>query len=161
MNWFFFGSMMDQEVLEIVVGRTVLEEEMITTILPGYRRVGVANESYPALVHTSNQSIEGVLIEDLDASESLRIIYFEGEEYKPEEVQLQLKNHKPESAYCFLASADLELVDREWDFESWRTQHLQDFLHLSEEWMASYGKLEFDEVNAQWLDSNKRRDWDN
>lgn len=160
MNWFFFGSLMDQEVLEIVVGRTVLEEEMITADLHGYRRVSVANESYPALAHTPNQTVEGVLIESLDAPEALRIMYFEGEEYKPEEVQLQLKNQRPLKAFCFLPSPDLEIVDLEWDFEQWRKKHLNDFLHLSEEWMASYGNMEFAEVNAQWLDSNNRRDWD-
>ncbi len=160
MNWFFFGSLMDQEVLEIVVGRTVLENEMIVAELPGYRRISVANESYPALAHTPNQVVEGVLIESLDASEALRIMYFEGEEYKPEEVQLRLKNQKPVSAFCFLPTPDLKVLDLEWDFDKWRQDHLNDFLHLSEEWMSSYGKLDFAEVNAQWLASNNRRDWD-
>jgi len=161
MNWFFFGSLMDQEVLEIVVGRTVLKEEMIVAVLPGYRRISVSNESYPALAHTPEQSIEGILIETLDATEALRVMYFEGEEYKPEEVQLVLKNQKPTSAFCFLPSPDLDTNDLEWDFEEWRKNHLSDFLHLSEEWMASYGKLEFADVNAQWLESNNRRDWEN
>ena len=160
MNWFFFGSLMDQEVLEIVVGRTVLEEEMIAADLHGYRRISVANESYPALAHTPNQTVEGVMIQSLDAPEALRVMYFEGEEYKPEEVQLQLKNQRPIKAFCFLPSPDLETIDLEWDFEQWRKDHLNDFLHLSEEWMAGYGNLEFAEVNAQWLDSNNRRDWD-
>lgn len=157
MNWFFFGSLMDQEVLEIVVGRTVLEEEMIVAELPGYRRVSVANESYPALAFTPNQSIDGILIETLDATEALRIMYFEGEEYRAEEVQLRLKNQKPVSAFCFLPSEDLSIINLEWDFEQWKTKYKHDFLHLSEEWMSSYGTLDFAEVNAQWLESNAKR----
>ncbi len=159
MNWFFFGSLMDQEVLEIVAGRTVLKEEMIIADLPGYRRVSVANETYPALQHTPESTVEGLLVESLDATESLRVIYFEGEEYKPEEVQLKLKNQKPVSAFCFLPSPDLPTIDLEWNFKEWQKQHLEEFLHLTEEWMSSYGNLEFAEVNAQWLQSREDGDW--
>jgi len=161
MNWFFYGSLMDQEVLEIVVGRTVLESEMTIAELPGYRRVTVANETYPALAQTPGKVIEGILIESLDATEALRVMYFEGEEYKPEEVQLQLKNQKPVSAFCFLPAPDLETTDLVWDFGEWRKEHLNDFLHLSEEWMAAYGSLDYDAVNHQWSKSREERGWDN
>jgi len=140
MNWFFFGSLMDQQVMEIVAGRTVLADEMITADLPGYRRVRVADETTPALVHTPGHEVEGVLIESLDATEALRIMHFEGEDYRAEEVQLRLKNQKPVSAFCFLATEQVALSDESWELDRWQREHRDAYLHVVEEHMASYGQ---------------------
>lgn len=138
MNWFFFGTLMDPQVLEIAAGRTVLEEETIIAELHGYKRVTVANEQHSTLAHIPYQTVEGILVESLDATESLRILHFEGDKHTPEEVQLQLKNQKPVSAYCFLPTAKTQALTEDWDFEQWRRKHLQSFLLLSEKRMDSY-----------------------
>ena len=139
MNWFFFGSLMDPQVLEVVVGRYVHEEDCHPAELPGYRRVRVRGESYPALVQTPGESVDGLMVEGLSAEEGLRVIYFEGDEYRPEEIQLQLKNAKPVSAFAFLAGDELPLTEEDWALERWAEQELDDFLPRAEAWMEGYG----------------------
>ncbi len=50
MDYFFFGTMRDRDVLELVVGRPVTDADTEAAALPGYRLARAIDDSYPALV---------------------------------------------------------------------------------------------------------------
>ena len=50
MTYFFFGTLMDRDVLATVLDRAVAHEEMIPAWLHDYARVRAATVSYPILV---------------------------------------------------------------------------------------------------------------
>ncbi len=149
-TWFFFGSLLDADVRHTVIGRAVPDEDCAQVSLDGYKRVRVENETYPALIAASNQSVEGIAVSNLSADEALRVLYFEGEEYRPEAVLLRYPRGGFDEAYTFLASPDLNLTDEIWDFDHWVEHELDRYIPMTEEWMDGYGKTDFATQNAVW-----------
>jgi len=78
MNLFAYGTLMWPEVLEAVIGRRL---QGIPVTLPGYVRLRVKREHYPAIVAAEGDRVEGILYRGLTAPEFARLDRFEGEEY--------------------------------------------------------------------------------
>ena len=53
MRYFFFGTLMDQDVLSVVLGRRPAPGMIRSASLAGYRRFRARCESYPVLVAAS------------------------------------------------------------------------------------------------------------
>ena len=152
-SWFFFGSLLSADVRHAVIGRAVPDDECAAVTLDGYRRVRVANETYPALVPAKGESVEGIVVSELTAEEALRVMWFEGEEYKPEAVLVRYPRGGFDEAFTFLAAPDLQLTDEAWDYDAWLEQELEQYVPMTDEWMSGYGKTDFASQNAIWRDA--------
>ncbi|MEM9601650.1 MAG: gamma-glutamylcyclotransferase family protein [Pseudomonadota bacterium] len=149
-NWFFFGSLLDADVRAVVIGRPVPDRDCAAVVLDGYRRVRVVDESYPALVASPGDSVDGILVSGLSAEEALRILWFEGEEYQPEAVQVRFERGGFDEAYTFLAAPDLGLTAEPWDYAAWANDALPDYVSMTAEWMDGYGENDFAAQDAIW-----------
>lgn len=148
--WFFFGTLLDAAVREAVIGRPVPDADCAAVVLDGFRRVRVVDESYPALVPCAGHSVDGILVEDLSAEEILRVMWFEGDEYTPEAVQVRFERGGFDEAFTFLCASDLCLTDESWDYESWTAELLERYVWMTQEWMRGYGERSFSEQDAIW-----------
>ncbi|MGH6887228.1 MAG: gamma-glutamylcyclotransferase family protein, partial [Geminicoccales bacterium] len=81
MSFFFFGTLMDRDVLEIVLGRPVGEDELAPARLRGYRRVRTATRPYPMLKPDPDGVVEGMLLIEASRRDEVRILHFEDQEY--------------------------------------------------------------------------------
>ncbi|MEM6988216.1 MAG: gamma-glutamylcyclotransferase family protein [Pseudomonadota bacterium] len=149
-SWYFFGSLLDAGVRESVVGRAVPDDACVKAVLDGYKRVRVAEESYPALVACPGSSVDGILVTGLSAEETFRVMWFEGDEYAPEQVNLRLPTGEITQAHTFLAAPDLPLTSEAWHYERWARAELAHYLPMTREWMSGYGEHDFAEQDAIW-----------
>lgn len=84
MNLFAYGTLMWPEVFEAVTGRALVGTP---SVLRGFLRMRVKNESYPVLIASQPQDVvEGILYRDLTEVEFRCLDRFEGEEYERREV---------------------------------------------------------------------------
>lgn len=150
MRWFFFGSLLDPEVRTIVVGREPSESARRPGILHGYRRVRVADESYPALKPQPGGRVAGLVVDDLDEHESRRVCFFEGEEFIAWPRTIEQADGRHVEALVFLAGANLALIDSRWDFHAWRATCKARFLDMSREFMAGFEVADWHELDRQW-----------
>ena len=67
MAYFFFGTLMDREVLATVLDRAVAGDELRRAWLHGYRRVRAANVSYPILVPAAGLVVGGAVFQPKSA----------------------------------------------------------------------------------------------
>lgn len=88
MNFFFYGTLMDEDVRALVVGRRAPPSACRPAVLAGYRRVFRDGAAYPILVRARASEgdgvtrVDGCLVAGLSKREISRLKVFEGEEYE-------------------------------------------------------------------------------
>lgn len=151
MRWFFFGSLIDPDVLAVVLDRPASAYTRRPGTLHGYRRVCVIEESYPALIRDPHGRVDGLLVEPLSAEDEQRVRFFEGEEFQPRTCRIELHDGERLDARVFLtASLSDALHDQPWDFDTWRARHKARFLAMARDFMAGYHTGDWYRRDERW-----------
>jgi hypothetical protein len=135
MAYFFFGTLMDREVLATVLGRPIAGDELRRGWLHGYRRVRAASASYPILVPAPGLVVGGVVFTPRSALDEVRIRHFEEGEYAEHWSSVRLPGGRRLAARVFLALEALQATDEAWDLGSWASAYKAAFLVQCREWM--------------------------
>ena len=135
MTYFFFGTLMDRDVLATVLARPVPEDELHQAWLHGYRRVRAATACYPVLVPAPGLIVGGVLFQPRSARDDVRIRHFEDEEYVDRWLVVQLPGGRRLAARVFFSLETLGRTDQTWSLAEWARQHKADFLEQCRTWM--------------------------
>jgi hypothetical protein len=136
MAFFFFGTLMDRDVLEQVLARPVDDRELCVAHLPGYRRVRTARALYPMLVPDPDGVVEGVVLREVSMRDEVRIRHFEDGEYVDRCVSARLASGVTQPVRVFFAQAALGETDEPWDLARWAAEHKADFLIQCRVWMG-------------------------
>jgi hypothetical protein len=135
LSFFFFGTLMDRDVLEIVLGRPVGEDELVPARLRGYRRVRTARRPYPMLRPDPDGVIEGVLLIEASRRDETRILHFESGEYVDRLTAVRSACGREIEARVFFALAEMGETEEPWEPDSWASRHKAAFLQQCREWM--------------------------
>ncbi len=76
MRCFFFGSLMDRDIAELVLGHRIEPGLQQPGFLHGYERLLVAEESYPALAPRPGSKVTGLIVEQISAVDMARMQFF-------------------------------------------------------------------------------------
>lgn len=136
MTYFFFGTLMDRDVLATVLDRPVADDETTPAWLHDYRRVRAATGSYPLLVPSPGLVVGGVLFRPKDGRDDLRIRHFEEEEYAERWLTVHLAGGRRLPSRVFFGLEVLQATDEPWDLATWRRVHKAAFLEQCREWMS-------------------------
>lgn len=124
MDFFFYGTLMDPDVLAAVIGRKMLPGRMKPATLAGWRRVGLKGTPYPAIVPgAAADTVAGIVVAELTAADVRNLKRFEGAAYDIETVSVTLDGGEAVSASAFVPGKSVAATDVEWDFETWRRRH--------------------------------------
>jgi hypothetical protein len=135
MAYFFFGTLMDRDVLAAVLDRPVAGAELGRAWLSSYRRVRAANASYPILVPAPGLIVGGVVFRPRNERDDVRIRHFEDGEYTEHWSQVRLPGGRRLAARVFLALEVLQASEEPWDLRVWASAHKAAFLERCREWM--------------------------
>lgn len=119
---FFFGTLMDRDVLAAVLGRRVADADIRPAALAGWRRVEVADRAYPMLARHLAASTPGVLVAGLDEADRKRLERYEGPEYRLAVLTVRADGGNV-PAGVFLCRPEVEAGRREWRLKDWRRRH--------------------------------------
>jgi hypothetical protein len=127
MRFFFYGTLMDEDVRRAVLGvRSLAPTEKAT--LKGWRRVKMAGVTYPMIVRARNHAVDGVLMHGVDARARDLLQRYEGDEYTMLGIEVQTGDSAI-SANMFVPRPGLAVRGRgPWDLETWRRRHKRRFL---------------------------------
>lgn len=134
-GFFFFGTLMDRDVLAQVLDRPVGEAELQAARLPGYRRVATAGEAYPMLVPDADGAVDGVVLRRPSGRDAVRIRHFEEDEFFDRQVTVTLPDGRTIPARAFFAIDEVEATDAGWDFGAWARQDKTRYLQRCRHWM--------------------------
>jgi hypothetical protein len=127
MRFFFYGTLMDEDVRRAVLGvRALAPAERAT--LDGWRRVKKAGVSYPVIVRARNHKVDGILMHGIDRRAHELLLEYEGDEYAMIGVEVRAGDAKV-SARMFVPRPGLPVRGRgPWDLAAWQRRHKRRFL---------------------------------
>ena len=138
---FFFGTLMDAEVLTTVLGRLPPIQDREAAFVRGWRRVFVAGRTYPMLVPLATGRVEGLLVSGLSDREYERLSFYEGWEYVTAPVSVRTLSGRAVETEMFTCP-DGNLADnRDWKQDLWQRKHKADTLALAKEIMARFARI--------------------
>ena len=150
MRFFFFGSLRDGQILEVVIGRPLPQRALPAASLPGYRLERMARETFPLLVEAVDEVAPGVVVEGLLEADIARIHFFESIEYEPQTHTVDLAAGGRRACQIFAATAAGGRTGEAWRYEDWRPRHQARELREARLWMAFYGLLSPAEADRLW-----------
>lgn len=148
-RYFFFGTLMDRDVLELVLARPVADDRFEPATLDGYRRVRVWKDSFPMLVADPDASVEGIVYQTRNADEDARILFFEDFDYGLLPCRPRTEAGVVDAMFCGIDTS-VEPSDEVWTLDAWAQRHKPGFLKLSEIYMNCFGRMTTEEAEPIW-----------
>ncbi|MGF1447753.1 MAG: gamma-glutamylcyclotransferase [Pikeienuella sp.] len=146
---FFYGSLRDHELTEIVLGRRVPDAACQPAQAEGYATRRAALEAYPMLVPEPGSVAEGLVLLTPTEADLDRLAFFEEAEYALEPIAVTTPDG-PIEAQHFRPTGKMPPVEALWDFETWRREDRAVAVEAAREYMAWYGRLTVEEIDARW-----------
>lgn len=149
-NLFFFGSLRDADLFQIVVGRSLNEFATSSAKLVGYSVSRAAHFPFPVVNADQLGEAEGIFVSGFTDQEIERVAYYETNEYDLYDVTIQIDEGGFETAGVFFATEHLEVSNEPWSLETWTKTAKPLALIEAEIAMAQFGVLTRDTVNDHW-----------
>lgn len=121
--FFFYGSLMDDEVVQAILSKPLRILRPRAAVLPGYRRVYVAGTLYPAIIQDSHSRVEGLLVSDVTRQDQLKLDRFEGVGYAAQPVDVLVAEDIREIGLVYQPKRGLRLTDKVWSLSEWQRKH--------------------------------------
>ena len=149
-TFFFYGSLMDLELLEAVLGRAPSHLTLLPGWLDGYVAETAARYSFPTLVENRIGRVDGMVAIGLTPADVARIAYFEDEEYTTVTADIATAESVI-AAQFYVATARLKSSGNPWSFAHWRRHDKPLLLAVTRKVMAEhYGITPMCEIDAVW-----------
>ena len=149
MRLFFFRSLMDSDLLSVVLDRPLEAATLQPARLLGFERRRAKGESFPVIVPYPGGEIDGCLAHGLGWGDLDRVQYFEGEDYVLRPFPVAADGVRLD-AHMFIATGKLRPDATPWDFERWRIEEKPFALAVAAELMRGYGILTAAEIDPHW-----------
>ncbi|MFN9163500.1 MAG: gamma-glutamylcyclotransferase family protein [Alphaproteobacteria bacterium] len=148
--FFFYGSLMDLELLEAVIDRSSDHLRHQPGRLDGYAAETAHGYSFPTLVARRGAVVKGVVTHGLSDADIERISYFEDTEYAHHPVEV-VTAAATITARTYMSTSTLRSSGEAWDFEQWQVQHKPVLVAVTRKVMGEhYGITPFEEIDAHW-----------
>lgn len=146
---FFYGTLRDPALLELVLGRPLKPGETRPARAPGHATRRLEDEAYPVLVPQEGAVAEGLLLAPPAPEEQERILFFEDEEYGLVPIEVESGNG-PEQAVYFRPTEKPLQTHEPWDFHAWCERDREVALEAAAELMAMYGHVAPSCIDDAW-----------
>lgn len=156
MRYFFFGTLMDWDVLEAVIGHPPDDVRLLPARLAGWKRVKVRGEAFPMLIQQPWTQVDGMVAEGLSAADIARIRFFEDVEYVTQVCHPTLASGQRIDAVMHVSTEALYPSTRPWDFDEWRMTEKTVYLAMAREWMGLYDRRADLDLKAAWAEIHAR-----
>ena len=139
MDYFFYGTLQDNEVLETVLGRPVPDSAKDIAELGGYIRVRGEDVTYPVVMPVPGGRVVGILVTGIEPGEADRLADFEGSGYDQRTVDVVGKRRGAVAARIFVPNLSVLGASHEaWTLDDWRRRHKSRYLEDVRSWVKAW-----------------------
>lgn len=127
MDLFFYGTLMDRDVLGGVVGRPFAPDLLRPATMAGWRRVRALGQPYPIVLPDPAGAVDGVVVDRLGPDDVARLRRYEGDGYDlvPTEVTQKGETRR---VHFFRPGAIYKPDPTPWDFAAWLAEEKPAFM---------------------------------
>ena len=137
-SFFFYGTLMDDLVLEIVTGKNYPRMRQQRGILENFKRVKVKGAQYPAIISSIGNQVDGIFVEGVLSEGVACLDDFEDDQYERKSVSVSLGDGRRVKALAYIAGSQMLLEYKEWNFEHWKLNYRPEFLKKLKKGMRVY-----------------------
>lgn len=150
MRLFFYGTLMDEEMIGAVLGRAPAHVAQRPAALSGYSLRRAEGYTFPVLFPDDKASVTGVCAEGLTEPDIERIRYFEDIEYDLRPFEVDLGNALT-TAHAFCPTGNMAASPDAWDLSEWQRNDKPLLLAITREvFTNNYGITPLEEIDAVW-----------
>jgi hypothetical protein len=128
MRFFFYGTLIDPEILQAVLQRSVDPIRRRKAVLKGYRRVYRRGASYPVILADTTAQVEGIVVSALTTRDIMLLTMYEGQEYEIRELPVSCLGTGLIPARVFLPGPGCEASSESWTPEDWNKRFRPAFI---------------------------------
>ncbi len=123
MLFFFYGTLMDDEVRADLLGRAVRDLAVTPGVLLHHRRCCARDGYYPVLVPETGGRVGGIFVDGVTRRLAMWVAHFEGTAYRPGAVTVQDPAGRCLRAWSFLPVRAGYASRSSWDLRVWQRRH--------------------------------------
>jgi gamma-glutamylcyclotransferase (GGCT)/AIG2-like uncharacterized protein YtfP len=135
---FFFGTLMDLDVLAYLLERPVDLDTLCPASIIGFRRVRAVGASYPVLVPQAGGVVAGRLLRRATARDIARINHYESGEYVAQLRHVVTADGGEVAAWLYLGLDHLQASDEPWSLAGWQRHAKAGFFAACDGWMDDF-----------------------
>jgi hypothetical protein len=152
LTYFFYGSLMDRELLEAVLGRKASNLTFVPGWLTDYVAETAKGYTFPTLLERKGGRVDGIVTHGLTQADADRIAYYEdNDEYSARVVDIGTATTDV-AAQIFMAATPLMSSGEAWSFERWRKHDKPLLLAITRKVMREhYGVTPANEIHPIWM----------
>jgi hypothetical protein len=137
MDFFFYGTLLDPDIRNLVLGADAAAHVVEPARLMGYRRLAQGRSTVPVLVPRPGAATDGVLVRGLGSERTARLVYYEGPGYRRVLSRVRGAGGREVRAWVFIAPRPGRMGHRSWRLMDWQRRHKRAYLRQATRWMAA------------------------
>jgi CBS domain-containing protein len=128
MRYFFYGTLLDGDVMALVIGRRLPPQAFVPATLAGHLRRRARGVSYPILVRDPAGEAEGVVVGGLTTRDVERLQAYEGPRYRTVPVKVTVGGVLATVSVFEPKEESFQPVDGPWDLALWQGRYKRPFV---------------------------------
>jgi len=127
-RFFFYGTLLDPDVMALVIGRRLPPSAFVPAILPGHSRRRAEGATYPVVVRDAADRVRGVVVGGLTPRDVARLAAYEGPGYRVARLKVRVGGEIATVSVFEPVAVRLQPSDSPWDYASWKGRHKRPFV---------------------------------
>lgn len=128
MRFFFYGTLLDHDVMALVIGRRLPPSAFMPATLKGHVRRRAKGVSYPILVREPGGEVEGVVVGCLTRRDVERLAAYEGPRYRIAPLKVRVGGHLTTVSVFEPVEDRFQPVDGAWNLALWQGRYKRPFV---------------------------------
>jgi hypothetical protein len=127
-TFFFYGTLLDHDVMALVIGRRLPPSAFVPARLKGHVRRRAKGVSYPIVQRDPGGEVEGVVVSGLTKRDVERLSAFEGPRYRVAPLKVTIGRKLRTVSVFEPKEASFQPVDGGWDLALWQGRYKRPFV---------------------------------
>ena len=127
-SFFFYGTLLDHDVMALVIGRRLPPAAFVPARLKGHVRRRAKGVSHPIVVRDSGGEVEGVVVGGLTKRDVERLAVFEGPRYRIAPIKVTVDSALKIVSVFEPKEESFQPVDGVWDLGLWQGCYKRAFI---------------------------------
>ena len=127
-TFFFYGTLLDPDVMALVIGRRLPPSAFAPAILPGHSRRRAKGATYPVVVRDAADRVQGVVVGGLTSRDVARLATYEGPGYRIARLKVRVGRELVTVSVFEPIVARLQPSTSPWNYPLWKGRHKRPFV---------------------------------